>query len=115
MECRETFTAKTCEQLLGYREARRKDWITDRHLEGHRGKESPIKQRCRRLTVEIRVPSEAEEAAKQHNPKELYKITRQLAGRNKGTRRSVKYKQGNLLTKESQQMALEQASPRCST
>ena len=48
--------------------------------------------------------SEAEEAAKQHNPKELYKTTRQGAGRNRSTSRPVKDKQRNLLTKESQQM-----------
>ena len=48
--------------------------------------------------------SEAEVAAKQHNPKKLYKITRQLAGTNRSTNRPVKNKQGNLLTKESQQM-----------
>ena len=34
--------------------------------------------------------------------KELYKITRQLAGTNRSTNRPVKNKQGNLLTKESQ-------------
>ena len=133
IQCRDTLTS-TCEQLLGYREVKRKDWITDdtwKAIEERRA----MKHRCNRESdstkkEELRqeykqknravkkktkkdrksyfdeLASEAEVAAKQHNPKELYKvqITRQLAGRNRSKNKPVKNKQGHLLTKESQQM-----------
>ena len=43
----------------------------------------------------------AEIAARQNNSRELYEITRQLAGKKKSTSRTVRDKQGNLLAKES--------------
>ena len=51
-----------------------------------------------------KLANEAEIAARQYNSRELYKITRQLAGKNKSTSRPVRDKQGNLLTKESLQL-----------
>ena len=47
-----------------------------------------------------KLANEAEIAARQNNSRELYKITRQLTGKNKSTSRPVRDKQGNLLTKE---------------
>ena len=41
---------------------------------------------------------------RQNNSRELHKITRQLAGKNKGTSRPIRDKQGNLLTKECLQL-----------
>ena len=51
-----------------------------------------------------KLANEAEIAARQNNSRELYKITRQLAGKNKSTNRPIRDKQGNLLTKESLQL-----------
>ena len=51
-----------------------------------------------------KLANEAEIAARQNNSRELYKITRQLAGKNKSTSRPIRDKQGNLLTKESLQL-----------
>ena len=130
IQCRDTLTG-TCEQLLGYRGVKRKDWITDdtwkateerRAIEHRCNRESDstkkeelrkeYKQKNRAVKKKTKrdrksyideLASEVEVAAKQHNPKELYKITRLLAGRNRSTNRPVKNKQGNLLTRESQQ------------
>ena len=131
IQCRDTLTG-TCEQLLGYREVKRKDWITDdtwkaieeRRAINHRcnresesTKKEELRQEYKQKNRAVKkktkqdrksyideLASEAEVAAKQHNPKELYKITKQLAGTNRSTNRPVKNKQGNLPTKESQQM-----------
>ena len=51
-----------------------------------------------------KLANEAEIAARQNNSRELYKITIQLAGKNKSTSRPIRDKQGNLLTKESLQL-----------
>ena len=131
IQCRDTLTG-TCEQLLGYREVKREDWITDdtwKAIEERRAithkynresdstKKEELRQEYKQKNRAVKkktkrgrksyideLASEAEVAAKQHNPKELYKITRQLAGRNRSTNRPVKSTHGNLLTKESQQM-----------
>ncbi len=48
--------------------------------------------------------NEAEAAVRQNNTKELYRITRKLAGKNKSFSRPIRDKKGNLLTIESQQL-----------
>ena len=59
-----------------------------------------------------KLANEAEIAARQNNSRELYKITRQLAGKNGLTNHPIRDKQGNLLTKESLVTTLERIFPR---
>ena len=65
-----------------------------------------VKKKTKRdkKTYAEKLANEAEIAARQNNSRELYKITRQLAGKNKSTSRPIRDKQGNLLTKESLQL-----------
>ena len=65
-----------------------------------------VKKKTKRdkKTYVEKLANEAEIAARQNNSRELYKITRQLAGKNKSTSRPIRDKQGNLLTKESLQL-----------
>ena len=62
-----------------------------------------VKKKTKRnkKTYVEKLANETEIAARQNNSRELYKITRQLAGKNKNTSRPIRDKQGNLLTKES--------------
>ena len=69
--CKNAIT-DTCEQVLGCWEARRKDWDKKTYIE--------------------KLANEAEIAARQNNSRELYKITRQLAGKNKSTSRPIRDK-----------------------
>ena len=65
-----------------------------------------VKKKTKRdnKTYVEKLANEAEIAARQNNSIELYKITRQLAGKSKSTSRPIRDKQGNLLTKESLQL-----------
>ena len=65
-----------------------------------------VKKKTKRdkKTYVEKLANEAEIAARQNNSRELYKITRQLAGKNKSTSHLIRDKQGNLLTKESLQL-----------
>ena len=65
-----------------------------------------VKKKTKRdkKTYVEKLANEAEIAARQNNSRELYNITRQLAGKNKRTSRPIRDKQGNLLTKESIQL-----------
>ena len=59
-----------------------------------------VKKKTKKTYVQ-KLANEAEVAARQNTSRELYKITRQLAGKNKSTSRNIRDKEGNLLTKES--------------
>ena len=65
-----------------------------------------VKKKTKRdkKTYVEKLANEAEIAARQNNSRELYTISRQLAGKNKSTSRPIRDKQGNLLTKESLQL-----------
>ena len=65
-----------------------------------------VKKKTKRdkKTYVVNLANEAEITARQNNSRELYKITRQLAGKNKSTSHPIRDKQGNLLTKESLQL-----------
>ncbi|KAI0214523.1 hypothetical protein LSAT2_000379 [Lamellibrachia satsuma] len=112
--------------------ARRTDWITDDTWEAiearretkmklnkeaddtrkkklqqeYQERNKTVKKKTKRdkKTYVEKLANEAEIAARQNNSRELYKITRQLAGKNKSTSRPIRDKQGNLLTKESLQL-----------
>ena len=128
--CKNAIT-DTCEQVLGCWEARRKDWITDDTWEAigarreakmklnkeaddtrkklqreyqERNKIVKKKTKKDKKPYVEKLANEAEIAARQNNSRDLYKITRQLAGKNKSTSRPIRDKQGNLLTKESLQL-----------
>ena len=59
-----------------------------------RNKTVKKKTKTERKTYVEKLANEAEIAARHNNSRELYKITRQLAGKNKSTSRPIRDKQG---------------------
>ena len=112
--CKNAIT-DTCEQVLGCWEARRKDWITDNTWEAtearretkmklnkeagdtrneklqqeYQERNKTVKKKTKRdkKTYVEKLANEAEITTRQNNSRQLYKITRQLAGKNKSTSR----------------------------
>ena len=129
--CKMAFT-DTCKSVLGYRDPRRKDWITDatwKEIEARRDikallnretddnnkkrlrqdyqeKNRMVRKSCKRdkKAQMEELANQAETAARERNVKELYRITRQLSGKKQTTSRPIRDKQGNLLIKEFQQL-----------
>lgn len=122
----------TSESVLGYRDPKRKDWITDttwreiqarceirskfnretdnnkkkRLQQNYQEKNRIFRKSCKRdkIAQVDKLAKEAEAAARERNAKELYRITLQLSGKNRIPSRPVSDIQGTLLTKESQQL-----------
>ncbi|KAI0224962.1 hypothetical protein LSAT2_024073 [Lamellibrachia satsuma] len=118
-----TITKKWRRVLLDVRVKRGADINSDHHLlvgefrmklaakkktdnKEYQERNKTVKKKTKRdkKTYVEKLANEAEIAARQNNSRELYKITRQLAGKNKSTSRPIRDKQGNLLTKESLQL-----------
>ena len=122
----------TCKETLGKKNSRRKPWITDEtwsKIEARRGKkekrntsntveekvaaeqeyteaEREVKRstrRDKRKYVED-LASKAEEAAEKRNSRELYRITKQMAGKKCSYDAPVKDKSGKVLTTEDSQL-----------
>ncbi|VEN42335.1 unnamed protein product [Callosobruchus maculatus] len=123
---------QSAEEALGYREEKRKDWITDRtwnlikqrkDKKGELNKDKSVTERNQliqeynQLNKEVRnsarhdkrkwaesVAERAEEAAAINNMKELYKSTKTLTRKGHATDRPLKSKNGELLTSAEEQV-----------
>lgn len=118
----------TSESVLGYKDPKRKDWITDttwreiqarreirsklnretenkkkRLQQNYQEKNRIFRKSCKR-DKKAQVDEMAKEAEAAARKRHLYRITRQLSGKNRIPSRPVSDIQGTLLTKESQQL-----------
>ena len=123
---------RTCAEVLGTKTAEHKEWITPgtmgsiskrKHLkeeynrsrtrreksEAHKTYEAANSEVKRKIKQDKReyydtLATKAEEAAAHGNMKDLYDTTRKLAGKFQQTSSQVKDKEGNILTREDEQL-----------
>ena len=122
----------TCSEVLGKKKYQQKDWISadtlnkvqvrkqkkgainnsrtraakataqEEYTEANRAVKNSVKTDKANFIEDL--AKEAEDASAQGNMKQLYEITRKLAGKYKATDRPIKDKNGNVLTSDEDQL-----------